>query len=174
MKTHIIEWKRFVRKGRTCDRCRDTGETLHQLIRELNVGCRTKLVRFRLKTTRLPVQRIAESNSILIDGRPLEEIVPGVVVKNTDCFSCGELAGKSIRCRAVMIKGRTHDSVPAELIRSAMCRLADCCGHGCNCDCGCGKPSAYTKTAKPEIAGKSSCCDLNPSRSRPPSNRRRP
>jgi hypothetical protein len=137
MNTHLIEWKRLVKQGRTCDRCNDTGATLRQVIRELNTRCARGRVRFRLKTTRLPVSRLEESNVILVDGRPLERIVPGARRVETDCPSCGELTGTPTKCRALAVKGQTHESLPAELIRAAICRMADCCGAGCEWDCGC-------------------------------------
>jgi hypothetical protein len=166
IKTHVIEWKRLVRQGRTCNRCGDTGETLRKVVRELNAGCGAKQARFRLKTTRLPATRVAESNSILIDGWPLEQIVPGVAVTETECDSCGELLGRTTQCRAVTVDGRTHDAVPAELIRSAICRVANCCGEDCNCGCGCGEAGAKSRTGKAQAANGPQCCDLNPARSR--------
>ena len=164
MKTHLIEWKRFVRGGNTCNRCESTGETLRTVIRELNAACGS--ARLRLKTTRLPASRLAESNSILIDGRPLEQILPAVQVKQTDCPSCGELIGKSAQCRTVVVEGRIHEAVPAELIRSAICRAAGCCGDDCNCGCGCGQPEDRARTKKVRASGEAPCCGLQPPRSR--------
>lgn len=173
MKTHIIEWKRLVRQGRTCDRCGDTGETLRKVVRELNAGCGAKRARFRLKTSRLPASRVAESNSILIDGRPLEQIVPGVTVTETECNSCGELTGRSMQCRAITVDGRTHDAVPAELISSAICRVADCCGEDCNCDCGCDESGAKSRTGRAASGERPARLRLNPPRSRRPLKRQR-
>ena len=150
MKTHLIEWKRLVKHGRTCDRCEDTGATLRRVVRDLNTGCAKARVRFRLKTIRLPAARLAESNAILIDGQPLERLVPGVRAVETDCPSCGELNDKPSKCRALVADGRTHESVPADLIRAAVCRVADCCGEGCECGCGC-------ESGRPQ-ASKSPCC----------------
>jgi hypothetical protein len=150
MKTHLIEWKRLVRQGRTCDRCENTGATLRQVVRGLNTDCAKARVRFRLKTTRLPGARLAESNTILIDGQPLERLVPRLRAVETDCPSCGELTGKPSKCRALEVNGRTRESVPAELIRAAFCRVADCCGEGCECDDGC-------KSGTPQ-SSKLQCC----------------
>lgn len=156
MKTHLIEWKRVTGQGRTCERCDDTGNSLRELIHELNTGCSGQGRRFRLKTTRLPKARLAESNSILIDGWPLEQIVPGVSVTQTDCPSCGDLIGTDAQCRALVTDGRTHEAVPAELIRKAVCQVADCCGDDCACDCGCGKGKA--KSTQKGATAASACC----------------
>lgn len=138
MKTHIIEWKRLAQQGRTCDRCNDTGATLRRIVRELNSNCGRSRARFRLKTTPLGESRLAESNAVLIDGRPLEQLVPGAHVAKTDCPSCGEILGQPSKCRALAADGHTYEAIPAELIRAAVCRAADCCGEGCECNCGCG------------------------------------
>lgn len=150
MKTHLIEWRRLVKRGQTCNRCEDTGTTLRRVVRELNAQCGKERARFRLKTVRLPATRLAESNLILVDGKPLEELVPGVKVTKTDCSSCTDLVGEATQCRAVVANGRTHEAVPSDLIRAAICRTADCCGEGCGCDCGC-------ESAKGGAA-KASCC----------------
>jgi hypothetical protein len=146
---------------------------LRKVVRELNAGCGAKRARFHLKTTRLPATRVAESNSILIDGRPLEQIVPGVTVAEMECNSCGELTGQPTQCRAVTVDGHTHEAVPAELIRSAICRVANCCGDDCDCGCGCGESGAKSRTGKARAANGPQCCDLNPPRSRRPLKRQR-
>lgn len=123
---------------------------MRQVVRELNTACGKNGARFRLKTTRLGPARLAESNVILIDGKPLEQLVPGARVKRTDCPSCGEISGKPATCRALALGGRTYESIPADLIRAAVCRAADCCGEGCAGDCGCG--------AGGKPASKAQCC----------------
>jgi hypothetical protein len=156
MKTHTIEWQRLVQQGRTCERCHDTGATLRRVVRELNTRCSKAGVRFRLKTIRLTASRMADSNVILIDGEPLEQLAPGVRVTKTDCPSCGELIGQPAQCRAVVADGRTHEAVPAELIRAAVCRAADCCGERCDCDCGCAKPAGQQRSAPKRRARRAS------------------
>ena len=106
-------------------------------------------------------------------GQYLEQIVPGVAVTETECNSCGELTGQPTQCRAVTVDGRTHEAVPAELIRSALCRVANCCGEDCNCGCGCGESGAKSRTGKVRAANGPQCCGLNPAGSRRPLKRQR-
>lgn len=124
MKTHTVEWKHLDRNGRTCDRCHDTGANLRTVIRKLNTSLRSRRVRFRLKETLLKPDRLAESNSIIIDGQPLETILPATRVTSTECGSCGELLGRATDCRAVTKDGKTHETIPAEIIHDALCKVA--------------------------------------------------
>ena len=125
MKTHTIEWKHLDQNGRTCDRCHDTGANLRSVVRKLNTSLRSRRVRFRLKETRLKPSRLAESNSIIIDGRPLETLLPATRVTTTECGSCGELLGQPTDCRALTQNGQTYDTIPAELIHDALRKVAE-------------------------------------------------
>ena len=124
MKTHTIEWKHLDRSGRTCDRCHDTGKNLRAVVWKLNTSLRSRRVRFRLKETRLKPDRLAESNSILIDGQPLETFLPDTGVTTTECGSCAELLGQATDCRALTKNGQTHETIPEEIIQEALSKAA--------------------------------------------------
>ena len=124
MKTHTIEWKHLDRNGRTCDRCGETGANLRATIRKLNTSYRSRGLRFRLKETRLTPERLAESNTILIDGRPLESILPATRAISTECGSCGELTGQPSECRALSHNGTIDETISPELIRHALLKAA--------------------------------------------------
>jgi hypothetical protein len=127
MKTLNIEWKHVNLGGQTCDRCGDTGETLRDVIAELNNSCCGECTRIELRETKLDRDGVPESNFILIDGRPLESILPDARVKTSGCDSCGELLGEPTDCRALETGGMTHEAIPAGLIRAALCKAAECC-----------------------------------------------
>src|SRR5688500_7977797 len=124
MKTHTVEWKHLDRNGQTCDRCHDTGDNLRAVVRKLNTSLRSRRVRFRVKETLLKPDRLAESNSIIVDGRLLETILPETRVTNTECGSCGELRGQATDCRALTKDGRIHETIPEEIIHDALCKVA--------------------------------------------------
>jgi hypothetical protein len=85
---------------------------------------RSRRVRFRLKETLLKPDRLAESNSIVIDGRPLEAILPATRVTSTECRSCGKLLGQATDCRALTKDGRIHETIPEEVIQDALGKVA--------------------------------------------------
>ena len=124
MKTHTVEWKHLDRNGRTCDRCHNTGDNLRAVVRKLNTSLRSRRLRFRVKETLLKPDRLTESNSIIVDGRPLEAILPATRVTSTECGSCGELLGQATDCRALNRNGTIHETLPEEVIHDALRRVA--------------------------------------------------
>ena len=137
MKTPLIEWKHLDRDGQTCSRCDNTGTILRAVIDRLNRTCGMGSTSFQLTETRLPVNRLAESNSILVNGAPIEALLPKVRVPSTECNSCSDLTGEEAACHAIEAEGQTHETLPAELIRTALCQAAGCCDESCDCGCGC-------------------------------------
>lgn len=125
MKTHTVEWKHLDQNGRTCDRCSGTGTNVRAVIRKLNTSLRSRRVRFRLKETLLKPDRLAESNSIIVDGQPLETILPATGVTTTECGSCGELLGQATDCRAVTRDGKIHETIPPQIIHDALRKVVD-------------------------------------------------
>jgi hypothetical protein len=138
MKTLSVEWKHVNLGGQTCDRCGDTGETLRGVVAELNNSCCGERTRFELRETKLGRDGVPGSNAILVNGQPLESFLPDARVTTTGCNSCGELLGEPTDCRALETGGVTHEAIPAELIRAALCKAAECCdGEGRQDKCGC-------------------------------------
>ena len=123
-----IEWRHLDSDGSTCGRCDQTGTALQTVIAALGDECRPSGWTIRLVETRLDADAIAESNSILIDGRPIESLLPGSEVRYNPCDSCGELIGHPADCRTVTFGTISHDAIPGALIRSAVCRAVPCCG----------------------------------------------
>ena len=128
MITLTIEWRHLSREGNTCIRCSDTGETLEQVVEQLARECRPQGWEIRFVETRLSVDEISESNLILFDGKPIEDILPGAYRSDSHCPSCCEFTGvPSTVCRTLEFDGETHESIPASLIRQAACELTRCC-----------------------------------------------
>ena len=127
MKTLEIEWRHLDKDGRTCLRCSDTLQSLQQVIRQLAAECAPRGVRIVYRETKLPIERLPESNLILFNGVPLEAVLPGAAVSENECQSCGDLCGEPSFCRTVSVGGRTFEAIPAALIRQAACIAAQCC-----------------------------------------------
>ncbi len=132
MKSVTIEWRHLDVDGDTCDRCGDTGVEVRRAVEQLNDECAPAGYRFDLAETRLAADALADSNAILIDGQPLESLLPNGTAGSSECTSCaGLIAAESASCRTVEVDGDRFERVPAELIRDAACRLLDCCTPGC-------------------------------------------
>jgi len=127
MKTVTVEWKHLDQGGQTCERCADTGEGLVRLAQRLQAECRPKGVEILFTETLLTSDEIGQSNLILINGTPLASLLPEAIASSSPCCSCGELTGRMESCRTIIWQGRTHEAIPPELVREAICRVADCC-----------------------------------------------
>lgn len=127
MKTVTVEWRHLEKEGKTCDRCDTTGQDLRALAQRLQEECRSKRVEILFLETKLSEAEIEQSNLILINGKPIETLLPLTTVSKNPCCSCTELTGRQESCRTIIRNGRTHEAVPQEFIREAICRVADCC-----------------------------------------------
>ena len=121
MKTLIIEWRHLDVKGETCDRCIQTGANLVDEINLLNRKLESLEIQVMLKENKLDEVRVNESNMILINNVPLENIIDIRVVDNF-CKSCSDLVGSETYCRAVYYKGKKFDDVPRIAIREAVAK----------------------------------------------------
>lgn len=118
MKTLKIEWKHLDVQGETCNRCYDTGETLVQEIKRLNRALQPKGITVEYTETKLDDDQIPQSNSILFNGVPIEDILD-IKVSNNYCDSCSALVGSETFCRTITFDGNEYEDIPAKAIRQA-------------------------------------------------------
>ncbi len=123
----LIEWPHLEKEEQTCLRCAETGEAIGVVVAEMAESCAAKGVRIEFKETKLGEEDISKSNSILINGTPIEELLPDAQASTNDCGSCSELTGKETQCRTVEYDGETYATIPGSLIRKAACSVAQCC-----------------------------------------------
>lgn len=119
MKDLIIEWKHYDKKGNTCDRCSKTGSSLRKVIKDLKGKLRVRGIRVSFKETKLSENGIQESNTILFNNVPLEDLFENMKIVNTPCNSCCELIGSQIDCRALSCQGQITENISAKLIKKA-------------------------------------------------------
>lgn len=127
MKTIVIEWFHLEVGGATCQRCGDTGSELGRAVEDLRAECASKSVEILFRETLLAPNQIAKSNAILINGVPVEQILPHAEVSASCCPSCGDLTGRNEQCRTLVHLGQTYETIPRNLIRQAVCKVAGCC-----------------------------------------------
>lgn len=125
MNSIIIEWKHFDKEGNTCKRCSDTGISIQTAISELKEELEKKNIGISFKETKLSESEIKESNSIVINGIPIEDLLADTKAIETHCNSCCELIGSSINCRALDCNGQTTEDIPVGLIKKAVINLLE-------------------------------------------------
>lgn len=144
MRTLKIEWKHLDVAGETCNRCYDTGENLVQEVKRLNRALQPKDIEVVLIETKLDDYEVSQSNIILFNGVPIEEILNIQVCENY-CDSCSTLLGAKTYCRTVTYDGNEYEDVPAKAIRQAAFKILGIeettidensrCGCNCNNCC---------------------------------------
>lgn len=122
MKDLTVEWRHYDKEGATCIRCSATGQNLEEVIAGLRDELSSQGVRLVFTETKLTEERISESNLILLNGIPLEELLDEAKASENTCQSCSCLTGAETSCRTVESEGKTHEEIPAELIRRAVFR----------------------------------------------------
>lgn len=117
MKPMQILWKRLVKGGETCPRCRDTGREL-EAAAKLAAALRPLGVEPVLET--LAIEEDAwkanppESNRVWIAGKPIEEWLGANVGMSRYCSVCSDSD-----CRTLEVGGRTYEVIPEELFIKA-------------------------------------------------------
>jgi hypothetical protein len=118
MKTLTIEWKHLDVEGETCERCYDTGENLHNEVKRLKRSLASQGIEVELIETKLDDTQVSQSNAILFNGVPIEEILE-IRVSQNYCSSCTDLVGTDAYCSTVTFEGNEYEDIPAKAIRKA-------------------------------------------------------
>lgn len=113
MKSITIEWKHYNKEGETCTRCNSTGDNIQQAISGL------KDVKVNYIETKLEASDMALSNSVLINGKLIEDILS---LKSADnhCHSCTCLSGADTNCKTIETEDTIYEEIPKEIILMAI------------------------------------------------------
>lgn len=122
MTTLKIEWRHLDVDDETCDRCYDTGENLFHEVKRLNKVLVTKNISIKLIDTKLSAHDVLQSNTLLINDVPIENIID-VKVSTNYCKSCSSIIGKDSYCRTVIYDGNEYEDIPAKAIRQAVYKV---------------------------------------------------
>lgn len=117
-----IEWRHLEMGGITCDRCADTGANLGRVIAQLRYEGFFDEVDLTLTETILPPERIDESNTVFVNGIPVEKILDADVTF-TECSCCSDLIGEPACCRAVATDQEMYEALPEEVLRTAILKV---------------------------------------------------
>ncbi len=104
--------------GKTCERCANSIEAASAAVEAVGTELAARGITVELETRHLDRSEIADSNRVLVNGRPVEEWVGGTSVLS-ECPSCSEMLDAVTCCRAVEVHGEAFESVPADAIVQA-------------------------------------------------------
>jgi len=125
MKTLAIEWRHYDKGGQTCDRCSTTGSSVKDVVARITDELSCKGVAVTFIETLLPEERMGESNLILFNGTPIEQLIDNDDASENCCESCSSLTGTETVCRTIEISGETNEEIPADMIRQGALKAVD-------------------------------------------------
>lgn len=131
-KSLVIETTVLRVDGETCERCGGTVEAVRSAAQQLGTVLTPLGIKVTLIEHAASAENLDDSNSVMINGRSLEEWI-GAERVSTDCPSCGDLVGGSACCAAVAVEGVVQDSFSEEQVRDAAFAALDLGGAGGCC-----------------------------------------
>ena len=114
-----IEWLHYDKEGETCTRCNKTGDNVKSVIKKISSSPRFNDISIEFIETKLEANKMPDSNTIVIDGIKLENIVGGTTSENF-CHSCSCLAGKGSNCRTMCYQDQVYEDIPEEIIEAGI------------------------------------------------------
>lgn len=113
-----IKWQRLVAKGETCPRCESTEQELNKAIDKLQQALSPLEIKVTLEKEEINISEFEQdplqSNRILINDQPIENLLKGKVGQSPCCEVCGPTD-----CRTMEIDGQIYETIPSELIIQA-------------------------------------------------------
>jgi hypothetical protein len=123
MKILKIDWQRLLTDGKTCSRCGATEQEVERASRNLEKSLAPLGIKVVLEKREITPEAFqkdpSRSNSILLNGRPLEEWLGLKVGQSPCCGPCGDA-----ECRTLESRGQVYETIPAELIIQGGLRAA--------------------------------------------------
>jgi len=114
MKELKITWQRLISEGDTCPRCGSTEKELNKAVIELKKrGINVALKKIEIAMDEFTKNPL-ESNLIIFNGKPLEQLLNAKVGQSKCCSVCGEN-----NCRTLELNGKSHEIITAETIMKA-------------------------------------------------------
>ena len=117
----LIEWRHLDLGDIPCGRCTDTGANLWEVITGLGEEHLLDDVELELENTILPLERMEESNTVFINGIPVEKILgPGITFAGC---SCPDPSGEQGHCPEAAPGRDIFKAIPAEMLRAAILKV---------------------------------------------------
>jgi len=95
-------------------------------VRELRKALKEAGIAVDFKATKLPMSELAQSNSILINSKDVEELVNGKKnIRLSACRGCSEIMKGPCECRTYVYRGKKYSYVPKAMIREAISNFTE-------------------------------------------------
>lgn len=124
MRVLTIDWYYHARNGTTCSRCCDSLRSIRTALERVSGALRERGVVVDLREHQLGEDQLDRSNSVVVNGRDIMDILnePGDIF--TFCRSCTDLTGRPTECRIFIYKNKAFESIPEDMLIDALLREA--------------------------------------------------
>jgi len=124
MSTITIEWFFHEQNGATCARCSVSYQAIRKALERVTHVLQARGISIDLKEHPLDESAIDRSNSVVINGRDILEVLNERGDIFTFCRSCSDLLGKPTECRVFIYKNKAYESIPEDMLVTAILREA--------------------------------------------------
>lgn len=139
-----VEFEHLVVSGETCDRCDETREGVRAAVADARASLSGSAVALELVERTLDPSQLANSNRVLVNGRPAEEWLGGRSV-TSDCPSCADLLGEPACCREIEVGGVRSQAVGRDVVFDAIMAAAGLAPAGVPGEACCGGSAAAVR-----------------------------
>jgi len=119
MRNIKIEWLHYDKEGETCTRCNKTGDNIKKAMTKLSDNPKFNDISIEFIEKKLEADNMPDSNTIIIDGEKLENLVGGTTSENY-CHSCSCLAGRGSNCRTMCYQDQVYEDIPEKIIEKGL------------------------------------------------------
>jgi len=120
MKKITVEWFRCCKEGQTCSRRENNSRVIHKIMAIMKPALMNMKIDLEMKEVMLADDRLNLSNTVMINGRSVEEILGEEEPEKTSCPLCSGPAGKDAYCRTFVFRGSIVDSLCEEMLQEAI------------------------------------------------------
>ncbi len=119
-----VEWFRFQKDGRTCQRCTGSRDAIARAVQRAEAELARKQVAVDLQERFVDESAIDRSNTVTVDGKDVMSVLGGRPGIYTYCRSCSELTGRPAECHAFIWNNRAYECIPEDMLFEAIMREA--------------------------------------------------
>ena len=109
----------------SCSRCRKTAENVEKACLKLKGELKGLGATLAFKSKKLPLSKLAESNSAWINGKDLRGILKEKrkLRKESRCYGCSKLMRKPCECRTYAYRGKRYAYITQSMVRAGVMKI---------------------------------------------------
>ncbi len=115
---------RYINKT-ACSRCKKTVENIATFYTKLKSELADLGVEISFRTRKLPLSKLSQSNSILINGKDITSILGIKSDNQSRCYGCSKIMKKPCKCRNYTYMGKSYSHITNRMIKEAVMKILE-------------------------------------------------